>query len=404
MKSRKIEFANGAGQRLSARLELPGHKHPVAFVLFAHCFTCNKDFTAVRTISRALSRNGFGVLRFDFTGLGESEGDFSDTSFSSNIEDLIAAGRYLEKEFRSPSMIVGHSLGGAAALFAAGMLDSVKAVATIGTPSSLAHVKHLFREQLDEIDEQGQAEVEIAGRSFNISSGFIRDLSENKLKDNLESLRKPLLLLHSPQDKVVGIDNAAELYTAAMHPKSFISLDGADHLLSDKKDAAYAGDVIARWATRYLELLPEAPLHSEKQVATRTGAEGYTTDIVAGKHTLVADEPEKVGGNDFGPTPYGYLLAALGSCTSMTLRMYADRKKWKLEEATVHLSHEKSYAEDCENCDKGDRKIDRIERTIHLEGELDEKQRERLLQIADRCPVHRTLKGTIEIHSTLGES
>jgi putative redox protein len=400
MSSHKISFQNKSGYQLAARLELPIDQKAHAYVIFAHCFTCNKNLNAVRNISRALTQNGFGVLRFDFSGLGESEGDFADTNFSSNVDDLIAAAAYLEKEYEAPKLLVGHSLGGAAVLFAAGELPSVEAVATIGAPSSPIHVKHLFQSSLEEIESNQYAEVNIGGRPFRIKKQFVDDLYAQNMADRVKALRKPVLILHSPQDTTVGINNAAEIYGAAMHPKSFVSLDGADHLLSNKADSVYAGNMIAGWATRYLPQEEAPVIKKEKQVTAQIGAEGFTTEILAGPHSLRADEPIRVGGNDYGPTPYDLLLSSLGACTAMTLRMYADRKKWPLEEVTVHLSHSKTHANDCESCDQSQSKIDLIEKKIRIKGDLDEKQRQRLLEIADKCPVHKTLHNEIKITSS----
>ncbi len=403
MESIKVTFKNKEGIGLSGRIELPVGGPPKAFALFAHCFTCSKNFTAVTNISRALTQNDIGVLRFDFTGLGDSSGDFSDTNFSSNVGDLISAAEYLEKEYEAPKIMIGHSLGGTATLEASAYLESVQAVATIGSPSDPPHVKHLFSNALDDINEQGHAEVNIGGRPFKIKKQFLDDLEQNDLKTILPHLKKALLFIHSPQDKIVEIENAAKLYNYAKHPKSFISLDGADHMMSNKQDSLYAGSVIASWASRYVDLNEPEILNSEKQVSVRTGEKGYTTEIRAGNHMLIGDEPEEVGGNDLGPTPYGYLLASLGSCTSMTLRMYADRKKWDLKEVRVHLNHSKVHAEDCDNCEGKNSKIDRIESEIEVFGDLDEDQKKRLLEIAGRCPIHRTLHNPIEVVSNLKE-
>lgn len=401
MNSVRIKFPNEQGHLLSARLELPVSGKPKAYAVFAHCFTCSKNLNAVGHISSALTGKGIAVLRFDFTGLGQSEGDFADSNFSSNISDLIAAYKYLEDHYAAPQIFIGHSLGGAAVLNAAGFLPALKAVVTIGAPADPPHVKHLFTSSMDEIVAKGEAEVSIGGRPFKIKKQFIDDLENTDANKRIKELNKALLILHSPQDATVGIENAAQIYTAARHPKSFISLDGADHLMTREVDSLYVGDVISSWVVRYIELPADAPLETDDQVVVRTQENGYTTDMLVGGHTLIADEPADVGGSNLGPTPYGYLTAALGSCTSMTLRMYADHKKWDLKEVTVHLSHNKKHSEDCENCEKSGAKIDHFERVIELEGDLDESQRQRLLEIADRCPVHRTLHGDVKVITKL---
>ncbi len=406
MKSEKVTFKNADGLELSARLELPIDQHPFSFAVFAHCFTCNKNLNAVRNISRALTLRGFGVLRFDFTGLGESEGDFADTNFSSNVSDLIAATDFMAENYGKVELMVGHSLGGAATLIAAGLIDSVKAVATIGAPAEPEHVQHLFGESLDQIEAQGSATVSIGGRPFKIKQQFVEDLLQHDPYERIRNLRKPLLVMHGPFDQIVGVENARKIYNAAIHPKSFISLDDADHLLSKKAHSLYVADMIACWVQKYIPTPEdENPLETDMQVVVRTGAEGYTTEIKAGSHSMLADEPKSVGGADLGPTPYGLLASALGACTSMTLRMYADRKKWPLENITVHISHGKIYAEDCKACTEGKTgKIDQFQKEIELDGPLDAKQKERLLQIADRCPVHRTLHSEVEILTQLRES
>lgn len=399
MASQKLFFNNQAGTKLAARLELPLDQAPHAYAIFAHCFTCGKNLSAVRNIARNLTQKGFGVLRFDFTGLGDSEGEFAETNFSSNIQDIIAAADFMTETLAAPKLLVGHSLGGAAVIFAGKMLESVEAVATIGAPSSPDHVQHLFQDQIEEIQAKDTATVSIAGRTFTIQKQFLDDISGQNMITTVKSLRKALLILHSPQDRTVGIQNAAEIYKAAMHPKSFVSLNGADHLLSDKKDSLYVGEVIASWASRYIPA-PEIPkLQTRQQVVAQIGQDGFTTEIKAGKHHLRADEPISVGGNDYGPNPYEFLLTALGTCTVMTLRMYINRKKWNIPEITVHLTHSKAYAKDFDDTENSKAKIDLIERNLEIKGNIDEAQRKRLLQIADKCPVHKTLEGDIKVQT-----
>ncbi len=402
MSTQKISFTNNEGQQLSARLDLPINQHPAAYAIFAHCFTCNKNLTAINQVSTALTQQGFGVLRFDFTGLGESEGDFSDTDFSANISDLLAVSQYMEKELAAPRLLIGHSLGGAAALFAASMLPSVEAIATIAAPADPSHIKHLLRNDIADIEKAGKAIVEIGGREFTIKKQFLDDLATHDLPAIVKEMHKPILLLHSPQDTIVGIDNAALIYSAAHHPKSFVSLDGADHLLSNKNDSDYAGEVIATWAKRYIVFANEEVLRPVKKVMVQIGEEGFTSKVIAGQHSLLADEPVSVGGNDFGPTPYDYLLTALGACTAMTLRMYADRKQWPVAEINVHLDHNEKHALDCDHCEDPTAKIDHIDRFIEVKGNLDDSQLKRLLEIADKCPVHKTLHAQVEIRSEMG--
>ena len=403
MASNKIIFKNQDGEDLSARLALPIDQEPTAFAVFAHCFTCNKNLTAIRNISHALTRHGFGVLRFDFTGLGESEGDFADTDFSSNIQDLVAAAKYLEQEYEAPKLLIGHSLGGAAVIYAAKELESVQAVATIGAPSSPAHLQHILKSSLEEIESSGVAVVEIGGRPFKIKKQFLDDISQHQMPETLKTLGKALLIMHSPQDRTVGIENAGEIYTAATHPKSFISLDGADHLLSNKEDSIYAGEMIASWASKYIQKTEKEELSPIRKVMVRIGTDKYTTEVKVGKHNLLADEPASVGGKDLGPTPYDLLMAAVGTCTAITLRMYADRKQWPVESIDVHLDHMKIHTSDCEDCDNPSARIDHIEKSIEIKGDLDEKQKERMLMIADKCPVHRTIQGEVKISTELIE-
>lgn len=405
MPAEKITFENANGVMLSAKIELPAERRPHNFAIFAHCFTCNKNFNAVRTISGALAARGFGVLSFDFTGLGESEGDFADTNFSGSVEDLISAAGFLKTNFKSPSLIVGHSLGGAASILAASRIAEIKAVATIGAPAEPQHVANLFQPQeVANIKADGAVSVSLGGRPFTIKRHFFEDLEAQNLLTVIRRMRdKAFLFLHSPQDTTVSIDNAAELYKAAFHPKSFVSLDGADHLLSKKADALYAGDLIASWAARYAEVPPEKDFSTDRQTVAYLGAEEkFTTRIKAGTHRLTADEPEEVGGNDFGASPYQLVAAGLAACTAMTLHLYAERKQWDLREVYVHISHDKSHLEDCASCDIAETsKIDHFTREIELVGDLSEEQEARLLEIADKCPVHRTLENMSHIKTQL---
>lgn len=429
-----ITFPNAEGDELSARLDLPDDAPAQAFVLFAHCFTCSKNLNAVGHISRALTRHGFGVFRFDFTGLGESGGDFADTNFSSNVDDLIAAANYLEETRQAPSVLLGHSLGGAAVLQAAGAIPSVRAIATIAAPHDPEHVTHLLQDSIDEIERSGQARVTLAGRTFTVRKQFLDDLEQTEMTERIRSLDRALMIMHSPVDQTVGIDNAARIFEDAKHPKSFVSLDRADHLLSREEDSRYVGVVVAAWASKYLDAdvtsnsngsnpkedgqanlgttsdgkkeapstMPSLPDQVEG-TWTVTGTTLYRTEVRTRTHRLVADEPTSVGGGDDGPTPYELLLAALGSCTGMTLRMYADRKDWPLETATVRMTHEKIHATDCEECETESGKLDRITRDVEVTGDLSEDQRQRLLEIANKCPVHRTLHSEVQVRSSLAD-
>ena len=406
MKQRKVTFPNAQGEQLTGLLALPEDEQPLAYALFAHCFTCSKNLAAAGTIAQALARRRIAVLRFDFTGLGESEGEFAESTFSSDVSDLVAAARYLEQHYQSPRILIGHSLGGAAVLQAAPQIPSVTAVATIAAPAHPSHAGKLFGSAREQIERQGEATVQLAGRPFTIRKSFLDDLEAQKPEQTLHNLKAALLILHSPRDVVVGIDQAALLYQAAKHPKSFISLDPADHLLSRKEDSRYAGEMIAAWAGRFLETTAVAeklPDVIDNRVTIRTGAEGFYTEIFANGYPLVADEPESYGGSGLGPSPYDYLLAALGACTSMTVQMYARRKEWPLETAVVRLRHEKIHAEDCQHCEEKSGKIDRFERELDLKGELSEEQRARLLEIAEKCPVHRTLHNEVLVETRLRE-
>ena len=402
MSLQKVNFYNKSGQQLAGRLELPANQLPHNFVLFAHCFTCNKNLLALKNISKSLTSNGFGVLRFDFTGLGESEGDFADTNFSGNVEDLVAAADYLRKTYKAPGLLIGHSLGGAAALIAASEITSIKAIATIAAPSNPVHVKNLLRSNIEEINLKGKAVVNIGGRDFTIKKQFLEDLERKTLPQIVKELRKPILILHSPQDQIVGIKNAEEIYVAAHHPKSFISLDGADHLLSNKKDSTYAGSVISGWAKRYLEIPPDKRVSSEHQVvASLDSDDAFSTSMKVGNHYMMADEPEEFGGNDFGPSPYELVSAGLSACTAMTIQMYVKRKGWDLQNVEVHTSYSKSHAEDCQDCESPGTKIDTFHRELKLTGSIDEKKAQRILEIADKCPVHKTLHSKAQIITRL---
>ena len=404
MQFKNLEFKNKDGQTLSARLDFPVDGKPVAYALFAHCFTCSKNIKAIAHISRALTREGLAVLRFDFTGLGESEGDFADTNFSSNVDDLIVAADYLKSNYQAPEILIGHSFGGAAVLQAAGRIPSSKAVVSIAAPSDPQHVTRALGSAAASIQKRGQADVTLAGRTFTLKKQFLDDLDFVNMAETLKNLDRALLVLHSPIDETVGIENAAQIFQAARHPKSFISLDTADHLLTNSEDSLYAGSVIAAWARKYDSAAIEEKPNTEKnenQVITRIGKSGYVTEIMAAGHGLVADEPVSLGGTDKGPAPFDFLMAGLGTCKAMTLRMYSDRKQWPLEAVTVKLNHKKIDAADCETCQTKEGRLDQFDCEIDLSGELDDQQKQRLLQIADRCPVHRTLHSEIVVKSKL---
>jgi putative redox protein len=401
-RSDKMEFTGAQGDRLAARLDRPAGAIR-AYALFAHCFTCGKDIAAASRIAGALAGQGFAVLRFDFTGLGHSEGEFANTTFSSNIDDLVAAADYLRDEHEAPALLVGHSLGGAAVLAAAERIPECRAVATIGAPADPAHVAHLFDAHRDEIEEAGEAEVSLAGRPFRIRREFLEDISAQRQEARIGALRRPLMIFHAPRDELVGIDNAGAIFTAAKHPKSFVSLDDADHLLTRKADAAFVGDVLAAWARRYagaaetgLAVAPHGTV-----VVEETGEGIFTQAVMAGPHALRADEPESVGGLDSGPSPYDLLLAALGTCTAMTLRLYAGRKKLALDKVSVLLAHDKIHAADCADCETQKGRVDHITREVTLTGDLSDTARARLLEIADMCPVHRTLESEVKIDTRM---
>lgn len=401
-------FKNPQGESLSGLLEMPSGVIK-SYALFAHCFTCSKDNLAAARIARALADLGIAVLRFDFTGLGDSKGDFSNTNFSSNLQDLLAAAHYLEQYYAAPTLLIGHSLGGSAALAVAQDLAAVKAVITIGAPATAAHVKHLFADSVHALMDKQTVQVELGGRSFNIQRQFVDDLEKYNSVTHIKALRKALLIFHSPLDQVVSIDEAARIYTAAKHPKSFVSLDQADHLLSNPEDSRYVAEVLSAWAGRYLKTdrMPAKKEDAEMQIVepgsviVRERDKKFTREILAGHHHLISDEPVAMGGADLGLNPYELLLAALGSCTSMTLRMYANHKQIDLQDIQVKLHHSRIHAEDCAACEAQAPFIDRITRSIQLTGHLNDQQRTRLLEIANQCPVHKTLRNQIDIKTKL---
>ncbi len=400
MPSEKITFTGASGETLAARLDSPVTP-PRAYVLFAHCFTCTKDIFAASRIARMLNEAGFAVFRFDFTGLGHSEGEFANTNFSSNVQDLVAAADFLRTTKTVPAILVGHSLGGAAVLAAAPHIAEVRAVATIGAPSDPGHVSHLFAESVEQIEAQGEAHVTLAGRPFTIRKQFLDDIRGRRLAEDISGMREALLVLHSPRDDTVGIDNAGMIFEAARHPKSFVSLDDADHLLTRRADAEYAASVIAGWASRYVPAIdvPMAFAQEGEVTVVETHENPFAQSIAAGPHHLRADEPESVGGGNSGPTPYDLLLSGLGACTAMTVRMYARRKNIALDDVVVRLRYEKIHAVDCERCETQSGRVDRIDRTIELRGRLDSATRQRLLEIADKCPVHRTLTNEVVVNT-----
>ena len=405
MPSERVSFIGHSGEKLAARLDLPEGPH-LATALFAHCFTCSKDIPAARRIAGRLATMGVAILRFDFTGLGHSEGEFANTHFTSNVQDLTAAADYLKERGMAPSLLIGHSLGGAAVLRAAGELESVRAVVTLGAPFDPAHVTHNFGGALDEITEKGEAQVSLGGRPFKIRDSFVQDVEAQNLKPLIANMKKALLVMHAPLDDIVGIENASEIFLAAKHPKSFVTLDNADHLISRGEDAEYAAEVISAWAARYLDLAPPAPPIGAPEGVVRVSeadADGFLQDVNSGPfHHTLADEPLAYGGTNKGMTPYGFLSSGLGACTSMTIRMYARRKGWKLDHVWVDVSHNKVHAQDA-STGSGD-KIDSFKRVIHLEGTLTSDERARLLEIADKCPVHRTLEKSSQVVTELAPS
>ena len=403
MPAERFDFPNASGERLAALLDRPsGSTH--AFALFAHCFTCGKDIRAARRIAEGLTARGIAVLRFDFTGIGASEGEFANTNFSSNVADLVAAANHLRRVEQAPALLIGHSLGGAAVLAAAAEVPEARALVTIAAPADPSHVTGLIKDQVEEIRARGEVEVTLAGRPFRIRREFLDDVAQQRLDESIAKLRKALLVMHAPADDTVGIDNASHIFLAARHPKSFVSLADADHLLSNARDSRYVADVIAAWAERYVEMDTEpavAAVEPRSVVVTETGVGKFQQRITAGRHALIADEPVAAGGLDSGPGPYDLLLAGLGACTAMTLRLYAERKHLPLERVSVRLRHSRIHAEDCETCETKEGMLDRIDKEIAVDGPLDEDARARLLEIAEKCPVNRTLKSEIDIRGRM---
>ncbi len=394
MPTGRLEITNTRGEKLAARYELPMHGRARSFALVAHCFTCSKDFNALRAIATAMTHVGIGVVRVDFTGLGQSEGKFAETTFSTNVDDLVQAAKTIEDELGPVELLAGHSLGGAAAIMAASKLDGVKAVATIGAPSEPVHVRKQFKGgAITDIQKEGEAVVEIAGRPFTVRQEFLDDIKSTRLRQVLGELRKPLLVLHAPRDEVVSIDHAARIFKAARHPRSFVSLDGADHMLNDRTQAKYVGQLIASWARRYVDVesIDEWRANPETGSVSACTEEELRTEVIAGGFHLVADERPDRGGTDEAPRPHDYLSAGLAACMSMTARMYADRKEWPLESITVDADYEAA----------DDDPIHRFHCRVRIEGELTQEQRRRILQIASRCPVHRTLEAGAEVEAEL---
>ncbi len=404
MKRSKLNIQNKKGLKLQAYLELPANQKPNYFAIFAHCFTCTSSLSAVKNISRALTNYGFGVVRFDFTGLGRSEGEFAESHFSANVDDLIAVSNYMDSNYEAPSLLVGHSLGGAAVLSAASQLEHIKAVATIGAPATVSHVTHLFSHGIEEVKEKGEVEVNIGGRPFKINKDFVEDFGKTDLPSIVKELRKPLLILHAPTDTVVGIKNAEQLYHHAHHPKSFVTLDNADHLLSNPNDSQYAGNIIGTWVQRYFE--PKENIMLETKGEQLVGhlnliEDNFTTSIQTKNHTMVADEPSAVGGDDFGPSPYEYLNAGLVACTAMTLKMYAERKQWDLQEVFVYVTHSRKHSDDLGLDIEKPTYLDHISKKLKFVGNLDETQKERLKEIASKCPVHKTIASEVIFNTTI---
>ncbi|SED16240.1 putative redox protein [Tenacibaculum sp. MAR_2009_124] len=394
MKTIRLDIENSKQYKLRAYVELPANQKPHYYAIFAHCFSCSSSLNAVKNISRALTNHGFGVVRFDFTGLGRSEGGFAESHFSANVDDLISVNRYISENFSAPSLIIGHSLGGAAAVVAASKLSNIKAVATIGSPATVNHVTHLFSHAIEEVKSKGEVEVNIGGRPFKINQEFVEDFHKTDLPEITKKLRKPILIMHSPVDAVVEISNAHSLYHNAKHPKSFISLDNADHLLSQNRDSLYAGNMIGSWAQRFFDPKENTMLdtNGEQLIGHLNLLEdNFTTSLQTKNHSFLADEPTTFGGDDFGPSPYDYLSASIAACTTMTLKLYAQRKKWDLQEVYVYITYSKKHSDELSLDVEKPGRIDHISKKLKFVGNLDESQQQKLKEIASKCPVHKTV-------------
>ncbi len=404
MKTIRLDIENNKHYKLRAYIELPADQKPHYYAIFAHCFSCSSSLNAVKNISRALTNHGFGVVRFDFTGLGRSEGEFAESHFSANVDDLIAVNNYISENFQAPSLIIGHSLGGAAAVVAASKLSNIKAVATVGAPATVSHVTHLFSHAIDEVQSKGEVEVNIGGRPFKINQEFVEDFHKTDLPEITKKLRKPILIMHSPVDSVVEISNAHDLYHNAKHPKSFISLDNADHLLSQNKDSLYVGNMIGSWAQRFFEPKENTMLdtNGEQLIGHLNLLEdNFTTSLQTKNHSFLADEPTSFGGDDFGPSPYDYLSASIAACTTMTLKLYAQRKKWDLQEVYVYITYSKKHSDELSLDVEKPGRIDHISKKLKFVGNLDESQQQRLKEIASKCPVHKTVASEVYFDTEL---
>ncbi len=401
MQADKLTVIGSQDQSLEALIDWPAE--PIrGYALFAHCFTCGKDLFAARQIARSLAGKGIACVRFDFTGVGRSEESPELAGFSHDVDDLIAVYRHLARDYDAPALLIGHSLGGAAVLAAAHHLPDLMGVVTIGAPFDPEHVSHLIPDEaISQIEAVGYSDVRLGQRDIKVRDSFLTSIKNQDAERDIGRLRKPLLVMHAPNDELVELENAARIYNAAKHPKSFVSLDSADHMVSRREDALYAAEVISAWASRYMPPAPADQFPADRVIVTETNTGKFQQLIHAEGHRLIADEPLKVGGDDTGASPYGLLGAALGACTSMTIRMYAERKKIPLENIRVEVSHKKVHIQDCDGCEQRGQRIDEFTRHIQLTGSLSTDQVNALLKIADRCPVHQTLERANKIVTQL---